>query len=94
MSELEQRERVKADQITTLKPAHTTLKVSVPVVVDEQKCIAGCRICIDSCPVDCLASLAETKKAYMKFDECWYCLACEIDCPRDAITVQIPYLVR
>ena len=36
----------------------------------------------------------ETGKAHMKFDECWYCLACEIDCPRDAITVQIPYLLR
>lgn len=94
MSEIEQRERVKAKQLPTINPAYTTLKVSVPVVVNEQKCIAGCKICIDSCPVDCLAINQETKKAHMKFDECWYCLACEIDCPRDAIVVQIPYLVR
>jgi NAD-dependent dihydropyrimidine dehydrogenase PreA subunit len=33
-------------------------------------------------------------KARMAHDECWYCLACEIDCPRDAIVVRIPYLVR
>jgi len=30
----------------------------------------------------------------MAFDECWYCLACEIDCPKDAITVKIPFLLR
>ena len=54
----------------------------------------GCRICIDSCPVDCLAVNPETGKAHMAFDECWYCLACEIDCPKDAITVKIPFLLR
>ena len=36
----------------------------------------------------------ETGKAHMAFDECWYCLACEIDCPKDAITVKIPFLLR
>ena len=30
----------------------------------------------------------------MKFDECWYCLACEIDCPNDAITVKMPFLLK
>jgi len=35
-----------------------------------------------------------TKKAYMKFDECWYCLPCEQDCPTGAVTVDIPYLLR
>ena len=30
----------------------------------------------------------------MQFDECWYCLACEVDCPTDAITVKIPFLLR
>jgi len=94
MSEIDQREKVKAEAASTLRQAHTTYRVSVPVVMNEQKCIAGCKICIDSCPVDCLAINPETGKAHMKFDECWYCLACEIDCPRDAITVQIPYLLR
>jgi NAD-dependent dihydropyrimidine dehydrogenase PreA subunit len=27
----------------------------VPVVVDEERCIKGCHICVESCPVDCLA---------------------------------------
>jgi NAD-dependent dihydropyrimidine dehydrogenase PreA subunit len=35
-----------------------------------------------------------TGKAHMQFDECWYCLACELDCPKDAITVKIPFLLR
>ena len=30
----------------------------------------------------------------MRHDECWYCLACELDCPKDAITVKIPFLLR
>jgi NAD-dependent dihydropyrimidine dehydrogenase PreA subunit len=41
-----------------------------------------------------LAVDPETGKASMAFDECWYCLACEIDCPKDAITVKIPFLLR
>ncbi|HET9953171.1 MAG TPA: ferredoxin family protein [Polyangiaceae bacterium] len=99
MSELGDRESVKAaharalaQQPTTL--SQTSLRVSVPVVVDEQKCLKNCRVCIDSCPVDCLAISPVSGKAHMRYDECWYCLACEIDCPKDAITVQIPYLLR
>jgi len=30
----------------------------------------------------------------MKFDECWYCMPCEKDCPTGAVTVEIPYLLR
>jgi NAD-dependent dihydropyrimidine dehydrogenase PreA subunit len=36
----------------------------------------------------------EHRKAFMKFDDCWYCLACVVDCPTNAITVKIPFLVR
>ena len=28
-------------------------------------------------------------KAYMKFDECWYCMPCEKDCPTGAVHVDI-----
>jgi NAD-dependent dihydropyrimidine dehydrogenase PreA subunit len=66
----------------------------VPVVVDETKCITGCHICVESCPVDCLAIDAAKGKSHMKYDDCWYCLACEVDCPTNAITVKMPYLVR
>ncbi|PTY01633.1 hypothetical protein DB346_12915 [Verrucomicrobia bacterium LW23] len=73
----------------------TTRVFDVPVVVDTEKCITGCHICVESCPVDCLAiDVGGTGKSHMKFDECWYCLACEVDCPTNAITVKIPYLIR
>ena len=94
MSALENREAVKSAQALSAPNAQTTVRFDVPVLVDEKKCITGCRICIDSCPVDCLAIDPVTKKAHMRFDECWYCLACETDCPKDAILVKIPYLVR
>ncbi|HCB39188.1 MAG TPA: 4Fe-4S ferredoxin, partial [Gammaproteobacteria bacterium] len=32
--------------------------------------------------------------AHMRYDECWYCMPCEADCPTDAVTVNIPYLLR
>lgn len=69
---------------------------SVPVTVDQEKCIAdkGCTVCVDVCPLDVLAINAEDGTAYMKYDECWYCMPCEADCPTGAVTVSIPYLLR
>ena len=65
------------------------------VTIDHDKCIAakGCRTCVDVCPTDILAVNAEGK-VHMAYDECWYCLPCQHDCPTKAITVAIPYLVR
>ena len=94
MSELNDRESAKAAQAKQVGNAQALRRFDVPVVVDRTKCITGCRICIDSCPVDCLSVNPLTSKAHMQFDECWYCLACEIDCPKDAITVKIPFLLR
>ena len=88
------REARKAAQAATAGNARTGIQLDVPVVVDEESCIKGCHICIDSCPIDCLSVSPLTGKAHMQFDECWYCLACEIDCPKDAITVKIPFLLR
>jgi NAD-dependent dihydropyrimidine dehydrogenase PreA subunit len=94
MSDLKDREHQKALQARTVGAAQTTRRFDVPVVVDVERCIRGCRVCIESCPVDCLGVNSETGKAHMQHDECWYCLACEIDCPKDAITVKIPFLLR
>jgi NAD-dependent dihydropyrimidine dehydrogenase PreA subunit len=94
MSETPERELQKAVQARSVGHAQTERRLDVPVVVDETLCIAGCRICIESCPVDCLGVNSASGKARMVHDECWYCLACEVDCPRDAITVKIPFLVR
>lgn len=69
---------------------------SVPVTVDESRCIAdkGCTVCVDVCPLDVLAIHPDRNKAYMRYDECWYCMPCETDCPTGAVTVAIPYLLR
>ncbi|PWC40364.1 4Fe-4S dicluster domain-containing protein [Azospirillum sp. TSO22-1] len=66
------------------------------VRIDHGKCIAdkGCRSCIDSCPLDILAFDEGDGKVKMAYDECWYCLPCEHDCPTKAVTVSIPYLLR
>lgn len=67
-----------------------------PVIVNEEACIAdkGCFVCVDVCPLDLLVIDAAKGAAVMKYDECWYCLPCEKDCPTDAIKVEIPYLLR
>lgn len=86
---------VDAAQEARVAPNRQTVRLfDVPVVVDEAKCITGCHVCVESCPVDCLAIDAAKGKSHMKYDDCWYCLACEVDCPTNAITVKIPYLLR
>ena len=73
-----------------------TTQTTVPVVVDDAKCIAdkGCTVCVDVCPLDVLRISDLTGKAYMAYDECWYCMPCEADCPTGAVKVNIPYLLR
>lgn len=68
----------------------------MPVKIDAEKCIAdkGCTVCIDVCPLDVLRINPANGKAHMRYDECWYCLPCAIDCPTKAVTVTIPYLLR
>jgi NAD-dependent dihydropyrimidine dehydrogenase PreA subunit len=86
---------VAAARATKVSPNRQVSRLfDAPVVVDEERCISGCHVCVESCPVDCLAIETERRKAYMKFDDCWYCLACEVDCPTNAITVKMPFLIR
>ena len=68
----------------------------VNIIVDPGKCIAekGCRVCIDVCPTDILILDLGNGKVRMAYDECWYCLPCQHDCPTQAIRVEIPYLLR
>jgi len=33
-------------------------------------------------------------RPYGKYGICWFCLACEIECPHEALRVEIPYLLR
>lgn len=78
---------------------HATSLSTVPVVVDDDKCIAdkGCTVCVDVCPLDVLRitdMLDGRKTALMQYDECWYCMPCETDCPTGAVKVNLPYLLK
>ena len=78
------------------QPQEIFFRSSAPVTIDEDKCIAekGCTVCVEVCPMDLLAINPATQKACMAFDECWYCMPCEKDCPTGAVKVDIPYLLR
>ena len=72
---------------------------SVPVVVNDDLCIAdkGCTVCVEVCPLDVLriTDMADGRKtARMEYDECWYCMPCEADCPTGAVKVNLPYLLK
>ena len=60
--------------------------------VDFNKC-NGCKICYNECPMDVFAWDEEKKKPVVAYpDECWYCGACEIDCPVKAIDLSLSIL--
>jgi len=61
------------------------------VEIDREKC-DGCGVCVEICPLDALR-LDEEDKAYVKYNECWYCGCCELECPRKAVKLRLPYLV-
>ncbi len=80
----------------TFQPRTIEQRSSAAVTIDESLCIAhkGCTVCVDVCPMDILAIDPTTGKAFMKYDECWYCMPCQKDCPTGAVKVSIPYLLR
>ncbi len=62
------------------------------VEVNRELC-NGCGICVEVCSLDDLR-MGEDGYPYVKYDQCWYCEACELECPEGAITVVMPYLLR
>jgi GntR family transcriptional regulator len=66
----------------------------VPVTIDQSLCSTGCTLCVEICPLDSPAIDPDTGKAFMHVDECWYCGPCAARCPTDAVTVDMPYLLR
>jgi NAD-dependent dihydropyrimidine dehydrogenase PreA subunit len=55
--------------------------------IEESLC-TGCRVCIESCPMDCIRFNEETGKAYPAFPgDCQVCLLCQHDCPAGAIII-------
>jgi NAD-dependent dihydropyrimidine dehydrogenase PreA subunit len=55
--------------------------------IDIELC-NGCRICVDSCPMDVIRFDEETEKASIRYrEDCIACYNCENDCPNNAIYV-------
>lgn len=50
--------------------------------------------------IDEVAARTEAGRCYScgqpfgKFRTCWFCLPCEVECPEDALLVEVPYLLR
>ena len=61
--------------------------------VDSEQC-NGCGICAEICPCDVFRLDERTGLAEARYEtDCWYCGACEMDCPTRAIRVDLPYLL-
>jgi len=63
----------------------------MPILIDENTCIDGCTICDYFCPGDIIYREAKDEPPIVKYqDECWYCGACVIHCPVDAVSIVFP----
>jgi adenylylsulfate reductase subunit B len=63
----------------------------MPPVIDNNLC-NFCGICYNVCPQDVFAIEKQSRRvpeiAYPQ--ECWYCGACVVDCPRAAVSLDLP----
>ena len=62
------------------------------ILIDHDLC-NGCGICADLCPEDVFV-MGEASPDAARESECWYCGACMMDCPVDAIEVVFPPYMR
>jgi adenylylsulfate reductase subunit B len=60
--------------------------------VFKENCI-NCLKCVEICPGDVLRE-SETTPVVAYPDECWHCGACMMDCPVDAIKLNLPLWMR
>ena len=56
------------------QPQEIFFRSNAPVTVESFHRHKGCTVCVDVCPMDLLADQPGHAKAYMAFDECWYCM--------------------
>ena len=62
----------------------------MPPVIDNKKC-NKCGMCAEVCPVDVFyGSEARRIPAVTYGEDCYFCCACIIECPTDAITLRMP----
>ncbi len=67
----------------------------MPVIVNPNVC-DGCGNstqppCVRMCPGDLIVKNRATNKAFLKYDDCWDCLACVKACPEEAIVFRLSY---
>jgi adenylylsulfate reductase, subunit B len=62
----------------------------MPPVIDDKKC-KKCGICSDACPVDVFyGSKAKELPVVTYGEDCFFCTACVLECPTDAIRLRYP----
>ncbi len=63
------------------------------IQIHNDRC-TSCGICVHICPCDVFRLSEKTGLAEAWYEtDCWYCGACELDCPAKAIEVHLPYLL-
>jgi NAD-dependent dihydropyrimidine dehydrogenase PreA subunit len=63
----------------------------MPILINENTCLDGCTICDFFCPGDIIYREARNEPPIVKYqNECWYCGACVIHCPVDAVSIVFP----
>lgn len=62
------------------------------ITIDHGLC-NGCGICVDICPEDVYVMGEEFPEPVRK-NECWYCGACVMDCPKNAVEILFPPHIR
>lgn len=59
-------------------------------VIDQKKC-TKCGLCTEVCPVDVYYDSQETEFPKVTYGEdCFFCSACILECPQNAITLHYP----
>jgi NAD-dependent dihydropyrimidine dehydrogenase PreA subunit len=87
---------VKGKQISDNCSGVFEMPVSIPVIIDKEKC-NGCNLCVNTCQVDIfLPNIAKGGSPEVVYPgECWYCGCCVAVCPvQGAIKLQHPLMNR
>jgi len=61
----------------------------MPPVIDEERCTL-CGTCYDRCPTDVFTPAGDEPPCVAYPEECWHCAACVIDCPAEAVVLDLP----
>ncbi len=63
----------------------------IRITIDDSACIAECRICVETCPVEIFTEKDKPVVRESEEDECTLCELCLQRCPADAIRIEKLY---